>query len=185
MYIDYTPEQKALRDELRSYFGTIMTPEERGTLRGAEGGETYRRIIRQMGKDGWLGVGFPKEYGGLGFSQVNYNRVLMAIASYCGSTAVLVSAHQSIGVPQPLLQFGTEDQKQRFLTRTARGEISAFALTEDAVGSDPARMETIAEPTPDGEHFIINGSKLWCTNGTRAGLLYGANTAGAVLGAVI
>ena len=91
----------------------------------------------------------------------------MLTGSHCGNTAALLSAHQSIGVPQPLLQFGTEDQKQRFLPRCARGEISAFALTEAAVGSDPARMETTAEPTEDGEHFILNGSKLWCTNGTK------------------
>ena len=83
----------------------------------------------------------------------------------------LLSAHQSIGVPQPLLLFGTDEQKQRFLPRVAGGEISAFALTESNVGSDPAKMETRAEPTPDGRHFIVNGEKLWCTNGTRAGII--------------
>jgi alkylation response protein AidB-like acyl-CoA dehydrogenase len=96
---------------------------------------------------------------------------MMLLGSYCGNLSALVSAHQSIGVPQPLLLFGTEDQKKRFLPRVAAGEISAFALTERGVGSDPAKMETRAEPTEDGQYFVLNGEKLWCTNGTRAGLL--------------
>jgi alkylation response protein AidB-like acyl-CoA dehydrogenase len=83
----------------------------------------------------------------------------------------LLSAHQSIGLPQPLLTFGTDEQKRRFLPRCAAGQISAFALTEDGVGSDPARMETRAVPSEDGKSFIINGNKLWCTNGTLAQLL--------------
>ncbi|MHC4109298.1 MAG: acyl-CoA dehydrogenase family protein, partial [Planctomycetota bacterium] len=86
----------------------------------------------------------PKEYGGLEFSQVNYNRVIMAIASYCGSTAVLVSAHQSIGLAQPLKMFGTAAQKAKYLPRISQGDLSAFALTEVDVGSDPARMTTTA-----------------------------------------
>ena len=93
------------------------------------------------------------------------------LGGYCGNLTALISAHQSIGVPQPLILFGTEEQKKKFLPRFARGEISAFALTETGVGSDPARMQTRAEPTPDGEAFILNGEKLWCTNGTRAGVI--------------
>ncbi len=95
----------------------------------------------------------------------------MLLGTFCGSITALLSAHQSIGVPQPLMMFGTEEQKQRYLPRLAKGEISAFALTEEKVGSDPARMETVAEPTEDGSAFILNGKKLWCTNGTRAELL--------------
>src|SRR5690349_18351431 len=76
----------------------------------------------------------PTEYGGLGFSQTNYNRAVMKVASYCGATAVLISAHQSIGVPQPLLMYGTEEQKKKFLPRFRTGDISAFALTEVDVG---------------------------------------------------
>ncbi len=113
----------------------------------------------------------PTEYGGLGFSQVNYNRVLMAIASHCGSTAVLVSAHQSIGVPQPLKMFGTEQQKQTWLPRIAQGALSAFALTEPEVGSDPARMTTTAELSEDGSYYLLNGVKQWTTNGPIAELL--------------
>ena len=101
-----------------------------------------------------------------------YTRAAVLLGSYCGSISALLSAHQSIGVPQPLLLFGTEAQKREFLPAGRRAARSrAFALTETGVGSDPARMETRAEPTDDGKHFIINGEKLWCTNGTRAGLL--------------
>ncbi|MCB1137003.1 MAG: acyl-CoA dehydrogenase family protein, partial [Chlamydiia bacterium] len=106
-----------------------------------------------------------------GLSQVNYNRVMSAIASYCGSTAVLVSAHQSIGVPQPLKMYGTEAQKNKFMPRFAQGAISAFALTEPEVGSDPANLSTTAVLSEDGSHYILNGTKLWCTNGPIADLL--------------
>jgi alkylation response protein AidB-like acyl-CoA dehydrogenase len=95
----------------------------------------------------------------------------MRLGAHCGNLTALLSAHQSIGVPQPLLMFGTPEQKAKYLPRCAKGEISAFALTEPEVGSDPARMRTTATPTADGRGFIINGEKLWCTNGTRAGLL--------------
>jgi alkylation response protein AidB-like acyl-CoA dehydrogenase len=113
----------------------------------------------------------PKEYGGLGFSQVNYNRVIMAIASYCGSTAVLVSAHQSIGLAQPLKMFGTAAQKAKYLPRISQGDLSAFALTEVDVGSDPARMTTTAKLSDDGRFYVLNGDKLWTTNGPIAQVL--------------
>ena len=134
------------------------------------------RTIPQEVIDGLVALGVfamkvPAEYGGLGFSQVNYNRVMMAIASYCGSTAVLISAHQSIGVPEPLKLFGTEEQKRRHLPRFRKGDISAFALTEPDVGSDPAQMKTRAELAEDGSHYLLNGLKLWCTNGPIADVL--------------
>ena len=134
-------------------------------------GEIPDAAMQALAELGAFGIKIPQEYGGLGLSQHYYSRAAMIAGSHCASTAALLSAHQSIGVPQPLLQFGNEDQKRRFLPRCARGEISAFALTEVGAGSDPARMETSAEPTEDGSHFLINGEKLWCTNGTRAGLL--------------
>src|SRR5438128_7711983 len=95
----------------------------------------------------------------------------MLLASYDGNLTALLSAHQSIGVPQPLILFGTEEQKQKYLPRVAKGEISAFALTEAGVGSDPATMTTHAEPSEDGQFFILNGEKLWCTNLIKAGVL--------------
>ncbi len=127
--------------------------------------------IKALADIGCFGMKIPEEYGGLGFSQTNYNRAIALVASHCASTAVLLSAHQSIGVPQPLKLFGTEEQKRKYLPRLAKGEISAFALTELEVGSDPARMETIATPTDDGQYYLLNGEKLWCTNGPIADLL--------------
>ncbi len=113
----------------------------------------------------------PKEYGGMGFNQYNYNRIMHLIASYCGSTGVLLSAHQSIGVPQPLKLFGTPEQKKKYLPMFAKGAISAFALTEPEAGSDPRGMHTTATPTEDGKSFILNGEKLWCTNGLIADVI--------------
>src|ERR1041385_508306 len=84
----------------------------------------------------------PTEYGGMGFTQYNYNRIMHLVSSYCGSTAVLLSAHQSIGVPQPLKLFGTPEQKKKYLPLFAKGAVSAFALTAPGVGSDPAKMQT-------------------------------------------
>lgn len=128
-------------------------------------------VFDGLAEMGIFAMKIAKEYGGLGFSQVNYNRVMMAVSSYCGSTAVLISAHQSIGVPQPLKMFGTEEQKKAWLPKFREGKISAFALTEPDVGSDPAQMSTTATLTEDGKHYIINGLKLWCTNGPIADIL--------------
>jgi hypothetical protein len=134
-------------------------------------GKIPDHLMEALARIGAFGIKIPVHYGGLGLSQTNYSRAAMLLGGRCGSLTALLSAHQSIGVPQPVLTFGTEEQKQMFLPRCARGEISAFALTETEVGSDPARITTIAEPAEDGEHFILNGEKLWCTNGTRASLI--------------
>ena len=125
-------------------------------------------VMKGLADLGAFAIKVPEKYGGLGMSQVNYNRVIHLVASYCGSTAVLLSAHQSIGVPQPLKLFGTEEQKAKYLPMFAKGAVSAFALTEPQAGSDPRRMTTTATPTEDGKHFFINGEKLWCTNGPIA-----------------
>ncbi|HLK37348.1 MAG TPA: acyl-CoA dehydrogenase family protein, partial [Polyangiaceae bacterium] len=109
--------------------------------------------------------------GGLGLTQREYAIVMQLVGSHDANITALLSAHQSIGVPQPLKLFGTEEQKRKYLPRCARGAISGFALTEPGVGSDPARVECVAEPTPDGKAFVLNGVKLWCTNGTLAELL--------------
>ncbi|HEY7744914.1 MAG TPA: acyl-CoA dehydrogenase family protein [Desulfuromonadales bacterium] len=124
--------------------------------------------LRQMGL---FGIKIPKEYGGLGLSQINYNRIVQLVSSHCASTAVMLSAHQSIGVPQPLKLFGTAEQKEKYLPRLAAGAMSAFALTEPGAGSDPSNMTTTAVPTEDGLAFLINGRKLWITNGPVAELL--------------
>ena len=134
-------------------------------------GEIPDSVIDELAKIGAFGIKIPVEYGGLGLSQTNYCRAAMLLGSHCGNLTALLSAHQSIGVPQPLILFGNEMQKRKYLPRVAHGEISAFALTESDVGSDPAAMSTHAEPTPDGKFFILNGEKLWCTNGTKAGVI--------------
>ncbi len=133
--------------------------------------EIRPRVLQGLKDLGTFRMKIPTEYGGLGFSQRNYCRVNEMIASYCGSLTAWVSAHQSIGVPQPLKMFGTEAQKKKFFPVLAAGSISAFALTEPDAGSDPARMVTTATPTEDGKAFLINGDKLWCTNGPVADLL--------------
>lgn len=134
-------------------------------------GEVPQEVIDELGRMGAFGIKVSTDYGGLGLSQTNYSRAAMLLASYDGNLTALLSAHQSIGVPQPLIMFGTEEQKRKYLPRVAKGEISAFALTEPGVGSDPATMQTTAEPTPDGKFFVINGEKLWCTNGVKAGVI--------------
>ena len=134
-------------------------------------GEIPQKNIDDLFAMGAFAIKVPKQYGGLGLSQVNYGRAAMLLGSWDGNLTALVSAHQSIGVPQPLLLFGTEEQKAKYLPRVARHEISAFALTEMNAGSDPANMSLRADLTEDGSAYIMNGEKLWCTNGLKAGVL--------------
>ncbi len=134
-------------------------------------GEIPQKNIEELFAMGAFGVKIPQQYEGLGLSQVNYGRAAMLLGSWDANLTALVSAHQSIGVPQPLLLFGTEEQKRKYLPRVARREISAFALTEWNAGSDPANMSLRADPTEDGSAFILNGEKLWCTNLIKAGVL--------------
>src|SRR5437588_281935 len=134
-------------------------------------GEIPQPVLDELAKLGAFGIKISPEYGGLGLSQTNYCRAAMLLGSCCGNLTALLSAHQSIGVPQPLILFGTEEQKRKYLPRVAGGEISAFALTESNAGSDPATMQTHAEPAPDGKSFVLNGEKLWCTNGIKAGVI--------------
>src|SRR6266704_2956907 len=134
-------------------------------------GEIPQNNIDDLFAMGAFGVKIPKQYEGLGLSQVNYGRAAMLLGSWDENLTALVSAHQSIGVAQPLLLFGTDEQKRKYLPRVARHEISAFALTEWNAGSDPANMSCRADPTEDGSAFILNGEKLWCTNLIKAGVL--------------
>ncbi|HKW92285.1 MAG TPA: acyl-CoA dehydrogenase family protein [Methylomirabilota bacterium] len=132
-------------------------------------GEYPAPVLAGLKRLGAFGMKISKEYGGLGFSVAEYCRVMELVGSYDGNIAAVLSAHQSIGVPQPLKLFGTPDQKAKYLPRCAEGAISAFALTEPGVGSDPASLSTTAERHDD--HYVLNGEKLWCTNGTLAELL--------------
>ncbi|PYP40416.1 MAG: acyl-CoA dehydrogenase [Gemmatimonadetes bacterium] len=132
-------------------------------------GEIPENVIQGLRDVGAFGIKIPREYGGLGLSQLSYMKAIELVSSVDGSLTALLSAHQSIGVPQPLKLFGSEAQKKTYFPRLAQGAISAFALTEDSVGSDPAAMETNA--ILDDDVWVLNGEKLWCTNGTKAELL--------------
>jgi alkylation response protein AidB-like acyl-CoA dehydrogenase len=134
-------------------------------------GKIPAEIVEGLRELGAFGIKIPREYGGLGLSQTGYTHAIALVTSVDGNLTALLSAAQSIGVPQPLKLFGTAEQKRKYLPRLAQGAVSAFALTEAGVGSDPAVLTTIAELSPDGTHYVLNGEKLWCTNGTIAELM--------------
>lgn len=150
-----------LRDFLKTVDGSVI--------------ERHARIpddyVKGLAELGCFGMKIPSEYGGLNMSQVAYNRALMMISSVHPSLGALLSAHQSIGVPEPLKLAGSDEQKRRFLPRCAAGAISAFLLTEPDVGSDPARLASTATPVEDGLAYELEGVKLWTTNGVVAELL--------------
>lgn len=156
----------AFLSRLEAFLKSEVDPDEIDRM-----GEIPDRVIKGLADLGAFGIKIPREYGGLGLSQTNYSRAAMLLGSHCGNLTALLSAHQSIGVPQPLLVFGTEEQKRKFLPRCAKGEISAFALTEPNVGSDPAKMETTASFDVTTGEYVISGEKLWCTNGVKAGII--------------
>src|SRR3954454_14124300 len=125
-------------------------------------------VVEGLKQLGAFGMKIPAEYDGLGLSQVYYNRALALVGTWHSAISTLLSAHQSIGVPEPLRAFGTEEQKREWLPKVATDHISAFLLTEPDVGSDPARMSCSATPTDDGSGYVLNGTKLWATNGAIA-----------------
>jgi alkylation response protein AidB-like acyl-CoA dehydrogenase len=158
------PEFARFVDDLRAFLREEVDPAAID-----RSGEYPPSVLDGLRRLGAFGMKIPKEYGGLGFTVSEYCRAMELVGSYDGNIAAVLSAHQSIGVPQPLKLFGTDAQKARYLPRCAAGAISAFALTEPGVGSDPASLSTTAEP--QGDHYALNGEKLWCTNGTIAELL--------------
>ena len=158
------PEFAKFYGELRDFLKTKVD-----SVAIDETGEYPEQVVDGLRKLGAFGMKIPKDYGGLGFTVSEYCKVMEMIGSYDGNITALLSAHQSIGVPQPLKLFGTPEQKKKYLPRCAAGAISAFALTEPNVGSDPASLATTVEA--QGDFFVLNGEKLWCTNGTLAELL--------------
>ncbi len=156
---------RAFLDSVRAFLDTVD-----GSVieRDAQIPDEYVKGLADLG---CFGMKIPTEYGGLGMSQVAYNRALMMVTSVHASLGALLSAHQSIGVPEPLKLAGTAQQKQKFLPRCAAGAISAFLLTEPDVGSDPARLASTATPVDDGQAYELDGVKLWTTNGVVAELL--------------
>src|SRR5213075_2414089 len=130
-----------------------------------------RSVVDGLARTGVLGMTAPKEYGGRGFSQRAYCEILQEIGARCASTSVFTNAHHSIGI-RALLLFGTREQKQKWLPPLVTGQqLAAFALTETEAGSDAANVQTRAEPSPDGSHYILNGEKRYITNASIAQVL--------------
>jgi alkylation response protein AidB-like acyl-CoA dehydrogenase len=171
--VDPFPVEAPSRPEFLRFYEALrrLLEEEVDPVVIDETGEYPPHVLDGLRRIGAFGMKIPTEYGGLGLTHPEYIRAMMLVGSYDANITAILSAHQSIGVPQPVKLFGTEAQKRRYLPRCAKGAISAFALTEPEVGSDPAKLTTTATLTPDGEHYVLEGRKLWCTNGTLAELL--------------
>ncbi|HSV41619.1 MAG TPA: acyl-CoA dehydrogenase family protein, partial [Nocardioidaceae bacterium] len=156
--------------------GEAFLTELRAVLEKIDGRQIERDDVvrpedyKALAAIGCFGMKIPLKYGGLGLTMAYYGKALMLAGSIHPSLGALLSAHQSIGVPEPVKSFGTDDQKERFLPRCAAGAVTAFLLTEPDVGSDPARMSSTAAPQPDGS-YLLDGVKLWTTNGVVAELV--------------
>ena len=162
MFVDLTPEQHALRLKVRDYFQNLMTPELRAALRGMEGGDLYRDTIRKIGRDGWLALGWPKEHGGQGYAATE-QLIFFEEANIAGAPLPFVTIST---VGPALMEFGTDKQKAQFLQGIAAGEILfSIGYSEPGAGSDLAALKTTARL--DGDHFVVNGNKLW-TSGAEA-----------------
>lgn len=162
MFVDLTPEQHALRLKVRDYFQNLMTPELRAALRGMEGGDLYRDTIRKIGRDGWLALGWPKEHGGQGYAATE-QLIFFEEANIAGAPLPFVTIST---VGPALMEFGTDKQKAKFLQGIAAGEILfSIGYSEPGAGSDLAALKTTARL--EGDHFVVNGNKLW-TSGAEA-----------------
>ncbi len=167
MYIDYTPQQQDLRDALRSYFAQLMTPARRAGLRGMEGGPVYRETVLQMGKDGWLGVGWPKKYGGQGRTAVE-QFIFIDEVRRAGAPLPFVTLST---VGPALMSLGSEEQKAEYLPRILRGEIHfAIGYTEPEAGTDLASLATSA--VKEGAEYRINGTKIFTSGANDADYIW-------------
>ncbi|GAA1910354.1 MAG: acyl-CoA dehydrogenase family protein [Williamsia herbipolensis] len=167
MFIDLTPEQRALKAELREYFSSLISPEEQAVMRTERHGPTYRAVIRRMGADGWLGVGWPTEYGGKGFGEIE-QQIFVNEAARADIPLPAVTL-QTVG---PTLQvYGTQEQKDRFLPAILAGEVHfAIGYSEPGAGTDLASLRTAA--VRDGDEYVVNGQKLWTTGGHDADFVW-------------
>ena len=164
MHIDLTLEQRALQTEVREYFARLMTPERRAALVGGEaGGRAFRELILEIGRDGWLGVGWPKEYGGRGFTPFE-QYIFWDEANTAGVPLPLVTLNT---VGPTLMHYGTDEQKEFFLPKIVAGELHfAIGYSEPGAGTDLASLRTRA--VRDGDEYVINGQKIWTTGGHDA-----------------
>ncbi|MEZ4333296.1 MAG: acyl-CoA dehydrogenase family protein [Myxococcota bacterium] len=161
MYIDLTPEQKQLRQTLRRYFEELMTPERRRAVRGMEGGKLYRELVRQIGKDGWLGVGWPKEFGGGGMTMIE-QMIFLEEQRRANAPFPFVTVST---VGPALMDFGTESQKREYLPRILAGECHfSIGYSEPNAGTDLASLTTSA--VKDGKEWVINGTKMFTSGAT-------------------
>ncbi|HVB41596.1 MAG TPA: acyl-CoA dehydrogenase family protein [Streptosporangiaceae bacterium] len=167
MFIELTDSQRALRDELRSYFAGLVTSAEHEAMRTDRHGEAYQRLIRRMGSDGWLGVGWPTEYGGRGFGPVE-QQIFVSEAARADVPLPAVTL-QTVG---PTLQaFGTAEQKKFFLPKILAGEVHfAIGYTEPGAGTDLAALTTRA--VRDGDVYVVNGQKIFTTGAHDADYIW-------------
>ncbi|MGW4367507.1 acyl-CoA dehydrogenase family protein [Nocardia takedensis] len=176
MFIDLTTEQRKLRADLRAYFADLVTPEEEAEMLVNRHGDAYRAVVRRMGRDGWLGVGWPKEYGGQGFGaveqQIFYNEAVRADVPLPLVTLLTVG---------PTLQtYGTEEQKQRFLPGILTGDVHfAIGYSEPEAGTDLAALRTSAVRDDAGD-WIVNGQKIFTTGAHEADFIWLACRTGTV-----
>ncbi|MGE5696957.1 MAG: acyl-CoA dehydrogenase FadE29 [Candidatus Sericytochromatia bacterium] len=167
MFIDLTPEQRQLQAELRQYFSNLISPEERQEMEGDRHGKAYRAVIRRMGRDGKLGVGWPKEFGGLGFGPIE-QQIFVNEAQRADVPLPAVTL-QTVG---PTLQaYGSEEQKKKFLPAILAGEVHfAIGYTEPEAGTDLASLRTTAVRA--GDEYIVNGQKIFTTGGHDADYIW-------------
>lgn len=167
MFIDLTDDQRALQAELRRYFSSLVSPEEAGIMRTERHGPTYREVVRRMGKDGWLGVGWPVEFGGRGFGDVEQQ--IFANEAVRADVPLPSVTLQTVG---PTLQvYGTDEQKRKFLPAILAGEVHfAIGYSEPEAGTDLAALRTTA--VRDGDHYIVNGQKIFTTGGHDADYIW-------------
>ncbi|MEU6187073.1 acyl-CoA dehydrogenase family protein [Nocardia sp. NPDC047038] len=168
MFIDLTTEQRGLRDELRAYFADLVTPEEEAEMAVNRHGDAYRAVVRRMGRDGWLGVGWPKEYGGQGFGPVE-QQIFFNEAVRADVPLPLVTL---LTVGPTLQQFGTEEQKRRFLPGILSGDVHfAIGYSEPDAGTDLASLRTSAVRDESGD-WIVNGQKIFTTGAHEADFVW-------------
>ena len=161
MYIDLTPEQKKLRQTLRAYFDELMTPEVKGKVSGMEGGKVYREMVRKVGGDGWLGVGWPKEFGGGGMTMTE-QMIFLEEQRRSGAPFPFVTVST---VGPALMDYGTPEQKAEFLPRILAGECHfSIGYSEPNAGTDLASLSTSA--VKDGKEWVINGTKMFTSGAT-------------------
>src|ERR1700722_4026939 len=168
MFLEETPEQQALRQELRAYYSELLTPEVRaGLADGGEGGDLWRKVVARIGADGWLGIGWPKEYGGQGRPATDqfifFDETRRASAPFPFVTVKTVGP--------TIMRFGTEEQKSTFLPAILAGEVNfAIGYTEPEAGTDLASLQTRA--VRDGDEYVVNGAKVFTSGADMADYIW-------------